>query len=63
MLKILPPVLLLAATAANANIVERRIWIETAIDTIKEDQCQDKMKVWRCIFPERRKRTYLAARA
>jgi len=37
----------------NANSVEWSVWAGTAIDTSKEDQCQDKMKVWRCIFPER----------
>jgi hypothetical protein len=41
------------STAAHAAIVERRIWIETAIDTIKEDMCQDKMKVWRCLWSDR----------
>ncbi|MGZ3650171.1 MAG: hypothetical protein ACXVB9_05820 [Bdellovibrionota bacterium] len=45
--------LLLSRLALAEGIVERRIWIESAIDTIKEEQCEDKIRTWRCLFSER----------
>ncbi len=39
-----------SAASAPGAMVERRIWIETAIGHIKEDMCKDNMKAWRCLF-------------
>jgi hypothetical protein len=44
---------LLFALPARAAIVERRIWIEKAINSLKDDLCKDSVKQWRCLFPDR----------
>lgn len=43
---------MLFTLTASAAIVERRNWIETAAQPLKEEQCQDKMKTWRCVLPD-----------
>ena len=47
-------VLSLFPTFARADgIVERRIWIETAVKQLQEDTCTPEVKAWHCAFPDR----------
>jgi hypothetical protein len=41
------------SAAFGATMVERRIWIEHASKEIEDDQCGEKQKQWRCVFPEK----------
>ncbi len=38
---------------AAPNMIERRIWIEQAAKEIEEEQCEEKQKQWRCVFPDK----------
>jgi hypothetical protein len=54
-MKYLAIALLLApfSSARADGIVERRIWIETAIKPLQEDLCTPDVKAWHCAFPDR----------
>jgi|GEM_PF-5005430 len=39
--------------AAGPNMMERRIWVEQAGNEIENDQCGEKQKQWRCVFPDK----------
>ncbi len=41
----------LNSRAEDVPIMERRNWIEKAFEHIGDAQCDDKYKIWRCLFP------------
>ena len=40
------------SSTSHASIVERRIWIDSAAGSIKDELCGEKIKTWRCLFPK-----------
>jgi hypothetical protein len=46
--------LLGSVSSAHADgIIERRIWIETAVKPLQDETCTPDMKAWHCAFPDR----------